>query len=456
VPAQSPDEPEISHGVEAAGKREPPPTDERFPEIAARVDAARKLYDRAGMRIPRVDAFDSVASLLAADGTLETVLRILTQLGNIGVTALERSHFVMIDRYRNFYLPKATKGPIKPYRTLDYHALPVLPASSPAIPPLDTPASDLDDLTAEIRGLTRHAAETSADYELCRNTVIRAFERLHAQARSGERTSGLPTGFRRLDAMTGGLPLASLTIVGGRPGSGKTSFALNLAVNACHSRLGTDKPATVIIFSLEQPRDQVIGRMLSSEARVCSSRLKTGQVHREDWQSLAQAAGTLSDLPLFIKDKSRITVAEMRDFLSGVAHHRDLALVVIDYVQLIVPEVRGETREREATEISRSLKLMARELDVPILAVSQLNRGLEQRGVRDKRPWVADLRDTGALEEDADLVLLVYRDEVYNRETLDQGIAEIIVGKQRNGPTGTVKLRFFDQYTRFDNLADED
>jgi replicative DNA helicase len=300
------------------------------------------------------------------------------------------------------------------------------------------------------------SVQTRSQVERVRDVVIRAFEDLHALARSGERISGLRSGFTRLDAMTAGMHPGDLIIVAGRPGMGKTSFALNVGVNASHSRLGTDKNAGVAVFSLEMPKDQLVKRMLASEARVDSSRLRTGQVHRDDWQNLAQAAGTLSDLPIFIDDTAGLTLMELRAKARRIAAEHGLGLIIIDYLQLMRSGTKNDSREQEISEISRSLKGLAKDMGIPIIALSQLNRGVESRGNKDKRPQLSDLRESGAIEQDADTIMFVYRDEVYNRETLDQGVAEIIVGKQRAGPTGTVKVRFFNQYTRFDNLSDEE
>jgi replicative DNA helicase len=300
------------------------------------------------------------------------------------------------------------------------------------------------------------SVQTRTQVERVRDVVIRAFEDLHALARSGARVSGLHSGFTRLDAMTAGMHPGDLIIVAGRPGMGKTSFALNVGVNASHSRLGTDKNAGVAIFSLEMPKDQLVKRMLASEARVDSSRMRTGQVHRDDWQNLAQAAGTLSDLPIYIDDTPGLTIMELRAKSRRIMSESGLGLIIIDYLQLMRSGTKNDSREQEISEISRSLKGLAKEMSIPIIALSQLNRGVESRGNKDKRPQLSDLRESGAIEQDADTIMFVYRDEVYNRESMDLGVAEIIIGKQRAGPTGTIKVRFFNQYTRFDNLSEEE
>jgi replicative DNA helicase len=279
--------------------------------------------------------------------------------------------------------------------------------------------------------------------------VLQAFQQISELARAGKRVAGLPSGFTALDQKTAGMHPGDLIIIAGRPGMGKTSFALNVGVNACHQQR-----CAVAIFSLEMPKDQLVKRMLCSEARVDASRMRTGQLTRDDWPQLAQAAGMLSDLPVFIDDSAGLTLMELRSKTRRIAREHKLGLVIIDYLQLMRSGTKNDSREQEISEISRSLKGLAKELELPIIALSQLNRGVESRGNKDKRPQLSDLRESGAIEQDADTIMFVYRDEVYNKESNDQGVAEIIVGKQRAGPTGTVKVRFFNQYTRFDNLAE--
>jgi replicative DNA helicase len=293
--------------------------------------------------------------------------------------------------------------------------------------------------------------QTRSTVQPINQIVLAAFQQISELARQGKRIAGLSSGFTRLDQMTAGMHPGDLIIVAGRPGMGKTSFALNVGVNACHS----DRCA-VGIFSLEMPRDQLVKRMLCSEARVDAGRMRTGQLAREDWPQLAQAAGMLSDLPIFIDDSPGLTLMELRAKTRRLAAEHRLGLVIIDYLQLMRSGTKNDSREQEISEISRSLKGLAKELSIPIIALSQLNRGVESRGNKDKRPQISDLRESGAIEQDADTIMFVYRDEVYNKETMDQGVAEIIIGKQRAGATGMVKVRFFNQYTRFDNLAEED
>jgi replicative DNA helicase len=287
-------------------------------------------------------------------------------------------------------------------------------------------------------------------YEHIADVVVRTFEEIQTAAQRQERITGLTTGFDRIDMMTAGMHPGDLIIVAGRPGMGKTSFALNVGVNACAAtRKG------VAVFSLEMPKEQLVKRMLCSEARIDASRMRTGRLSRDDWSPLANAAGVLSELPLYIDDTPGLTLMELRAKARRLASELQLGLVIIDYLQLMRAGVKTDSREQEISEISRSLKGLAKEMGIPVMALSQLNRSVETRGTKDKRPQLADLRESGAIEQDADTILFVYRDEYYNKESMDRGIAEIIIAKQRSGPTGTARVAFFNAYTRFDNLAEE-
>ncbi len=289
-------------------------------------------------------------------------------------------------------------------------------------------------------------------YEHIKDVVMRTFTEIHEASKRGERITGLPTGFDDLDEMTSGMHPGDLVIVAGRPGMGKTAFAINVGVNSCQRR-----KVPVAVFSLEMPKEQLVRRMLCSEARVDGSRMRSGQLWRDDWPKLARAAGTLSELPFFIDDTPGLTMMELRAKSRRLASEHGLGLIVIDYLQLMRSGSRHDSREQEISEISRSLKALAKELSIPVIALSQLNRGVETRGVKDKRPQLSDLRESGAIEQDADTIWFVYRDEVYNRDNPDaKNRAEIIVGKQRSGPVGTVQVAFFNEYTRFDNLARDD
>jgi replicative DNA helicase len=263
--------------------------------------------------------------------------------------------------------------------------------------------------------------------------------------------TGVPTGFSHLDNLTSGLQNADLIILAARPSMGKTALALNIARNAA-----VDANIPVAIFSLEMSKEQLSLRMLCSEASIDSSRLRGGFFSMEDWHRLTDAAGVLSEAPIYIDDSASLTAMEIRAKARRLKMDKNIGLVVIDYLQLMQGRASAERRDLEISEISRSLKALAKELELPVLALSQLNRMLEQR--TDKRPRLSDLRESGALEQDADVVAFIYRDEVYNKEEDNprRGIAEILLSKQRNGPTGDVSLAFLNSFTRFENLASEE
>lgn len=259
--------------------------------------------------------------------------------------------------------------------------------------------------------------------------------------------TGLSTGFIDLDDKTSGLQDADLVIVAGRPSMGKTSFAMNLVENAV---LNNDQP--ILVFSMEMPAGSLMMRMLSSLGKIDQTRVRNGQLEEEDWSKLSAAMQQLKNRPLYIDDTPALTPTEMRTRARRVAReHGPLGMIMVDYLQLMQVAGSGEGRTAEISEISRNLKGIAKEFNCPMVALSQLNRSLEQRP--NKRPVMSDLRESGAIEQDADLIMFIYRDEVYNEETEDKGVAEIIIGKQRNGPIGTSRLAFIGQYTRFENLA---
>jgi len=260
--------------------------------------------------------------------------------------------------------------------------------------------------------------------------------------------TGVATGFTKLDELTAGLQKSDLVILAGRPGMGKTALALNIAKNAA-----LDANIPVAIFSLEMSKEQLSFRMLSSEARIDSSRLRRGFISQDDWLRITDAAGFLSQAPIFIDDSPSITVLEIRAKSRRLKLESNIGLIIIDYLQLMKGRASAERRDLEISEISRSLKALAKEIDIPVLALSQLNRKLEERS--DKRPQLADLRESGALEQDADVVAFIYRDELYNKaeNNPNKGKAELIVAKQRNGPTGIATLTFLDTYTRFENYT---
>jgi replicative DNA helicase len=280
--------------------------------------------------------------------------------------------------------------------------------------------------------------------------ILSNIETLEEKQGNRSLVTGVPTGFSRMDSLTSGLQNSDLIILAARPSMGKTALALNIARNAA-----VDAAVPVAIFSLEMSKEQLSLRMLCSEARIDSSRLKGGFFSMEDWHRLTDAAGVLSDAPIYIDDSPSLSAMEIRAKARRLKMDKNIGLIIIDYLQLMQGRVGAERRDLEVSEISRALKALAKELELPVMALSQLNRMLEQR--TDKRPRLSDLRESGALEQDADVVAFIYRDEVYNKEedNPNRGIAEILLSKQRNGPTGDIFLTFLNSYTRFENQASE-
>ena len=279
------------------------------------------------------------------------------------------------------------------------------------------------------------------------DTIKRVDELYHRK----ELVTGVGTGYTDLDRLTAGFQPSDLLIVAGRPGMGKTAFALNIAVNAALKGVG------VAVFSLEMAMEQLVLRMLCAEARVDNSRLRTGYLKEHEFPAIVQAAGRLAEAPVYIDDTPAVTVLEVRAKTRRLLRDRSrrIGLVVIDYLQLMRGHRDSPNREQEISEISRSLKALAKELDVPVVAISQLNRRVEERG--DKRPVMADLRESGAIEQDADVIMFVYREDAYEKDrTKHTGVAQIIIEKQRNGPVGTVKLTFLNEYTRFEDYSGRD
>jgi replicative DNA helicase len=259
--------------------------------------------------------------------------------------------------------------------------------------------------------------------------------------------TGVPTGFSDLDRMTSGMQPGDLVVVAGRPSMGKTSLALNIGE---HVALAAGLP--VVVFSMEMGASQLALRLIGSVGRLDQHKLRTGRLAAEDWEKLSTALGRLNEAPILIDETPALNAIEVRSRARRLMKtYGKLGLVIVDYLQLMQASTSGENRATEISEISRAMKSLAKELKVPVMALSQLNRSLEQRP--NKRPVMSDLRESGAIEQDADVILFIYRDEVYNPETQDKGVAEIIIGKQRNGPIGTVRLTFLGEYTRFENFA---
>jgi replicative DNA helicase len=262
--------------------------------------------------------------------------------------------------------------------------------------------------------------------------------------------TGIPSGFFDLDKLTSGFQKSDLIIIAARPSMGKTAFALNIA---CNAAINSGVPT--IVFSLEMSKEQLVMRLISTEARLNPYRLQHGYTSPEDWEKLENVRGRLSGAPIFIDDASDTTVMKLRAKARRLKAEKKAGLIIVDYLQLMKPPRRTERRDLEIAEISRSLKGLAKDLDIPVVALSQLNRQLENR--EDKRPRLADLRESGSLEQDADVVIFIHRDEVYRKKeektVENHGIADIIVAKQRNGPTDSLRLAYIKEYTRFENLA---
>ncbi|MGD0219109.1 MAG: replicative DNA helicase [Acidimicrobiales bacterium] len=290
------------------------------------------------------------------------------------------------------------------------------------------------------------AQRRSADSIVSLHDLLgRSLDRLEELYDRGETITGVPTGYQDLDEHLSGLQPSNLIVVGGRPSMGKTAFALGLAANA--AMLGTP----VLFFSLEMSHLEVAQRLLCAEARVDATRMRNGRLLEADWPKISNAIGRIGGAPLYIDDNPNATVMDIRAKARRMRARDGLGLVVVDYLQLMSGRLGAENRQVEISEISRGLKILARELVIPVVALSQLSRGLESRA--DKRPMLADLRESGAIEQDADVVMFIYRDELYSPDSPDRGAAEIHIAKHRNGPTGAVQLAFVTNYARFANMA---
>ncbi|MFO7818859.1 MAG: replicative DNA helicase [Halanaerobacter sp.] len=310
---------------------------------------------------------------------------------------------------------------------------------------------EVDDLLDEAESLIFEVSEKRSvkEFSGIKDILMDTFDDLEELHENQEDVTGVPTGFRDLDKMTSGFQESDLVIIAARPSMGKTALALNIAQYAA-----VEEDTSVAIFSLEMAKSQLVQRMLCSEAQVNSHRLRTGQLRDTDWRRLSQAAGRLGESDIFIDDTPGITAMEMRAKARRIKAEHDLDLILIDYLQLMQGSSSAESRQQEVSKISRSLKGLGRELNVPVVSLSQLSRAVEQRN--NKRPQLSDLRASGSIEQDADVVAFIYRDEYYNPDTEKKGITEIIVGKQRNGPVGTVELAFQKEYTKFVDLSKRD
>jgi len=307
----------------------------------------------------------------------------------------------------------------------------------------------LDEAESKVFQIAEQRAKEGGGFESIKDLLVQAVDRIETLYQSDEPITGISTGFADFDDMTSGLQTSDLIIVAGRPSMGKTTFAMNVAENVA---IKSGKP--VAAFSMEMPGEQLTLRMMSSLGRIDQHRVRTGKLEDDEWPRLTSAVSILNEAKLFIDDTPALTPTELRARCRRLMREQgQLGLVVIDYLQLMQAPSAAENRTNEISLISRSLKALAKELKVPVIALSQLNRSLENR--TNKRPIMSDLRESGAIEQDADLVVFIYRDEVYNEDSPDKGKAEIIIGKQRNGPIGTVRLTFLGKYTKFENFIQD-
>ncbi|MGW9128100.1 replicative DNA helicase [Paenibacillus chitinolyticus] len=307
-------------------------------------------------------------------------------------------------------------------------------------------AENTADLMAEVMQQLSDLEQSKVDrsgFKSSKVVLEETYERLETVSQNKGSLTGVPSGYEDLDKMTAGFQKSDLIILAARPSVGKTAFALNVAQN-----VAVKAKETVAIFSLEMPATQLMTRMLCAEGHIDASRIRSGLLEEDDWQKITYGMGALAKAPIYIDDSSGITVADIRSKCKRLQKEKGLGLILIDYLQLILG--RGKNREEEVSNISRTLKAIARELNVPIIALSQLSRGVEKR--QDKRPGLADLRESGSIEQDADIVAFLYRDDYYDKKSDRQNIIELIIGKQRNGPTGTVELAFMKEYNKFLSL----
>ena len=307
-------------------------------------------------------------------------------------------------------------------------------------------AEILDKAEQQVFQIAEQGARTNRGYKSVTELMGVTLEKIQTLFENDAAYTGVPTGFDDFDSRTSGLQPSDLIIIAGRPSMGKTSFAMNIVEN-----VAVKSKQAVAVFSMEMPGDQLVMRMLSSLGRIDSNKVRTGKLDDADWPRLTSAVNILNEAPMYIDDTPGLSPMEIRARARRIKkEHGSLGLIVIDYLQLMQLSGSSENRATEISEISRSLKGLAKELGVPVIALSQLNRSLEQRP--NKRPVMSDLRESGAIEQDADLIVFIYRDEVYNEESPDKGSAEIIIGKQRNGPIGMSRLTFLGKYTKFENF----
>lgn len=411
-------------------------------QIADRIDAVdfyrrdhRLIFETISELSERSDPFDvvTISERLEASGKLDDAggLPFLTSLARNTPSAANIRAYADIVHERSIMRQLIHVG---------------TEVSSAGFNPEGRSAKDLLDYAEQkVFEIAERGDRGKQGFKPIKSLLTDAVDRIDELFQRDEPITGMATGYNDFDDMTSGLQPSDLVIVAGRPSMGKTTFALNMAE---HIAIKSKRP--VAVFSMEMPGEQLALRMMSSLGRIDQQKVRTGKLSDDDWPRITSAVTMLAEAPMFIDDSPALNPTELRARARRLKReHGDLGLVVIDYLQLMQAPGAGDNRTAEISEISRSLKALAKELHVPVVALSQLNRNLEQRP--NKRPVMSDLRESGSIEQDADLIVFIYRDEVYNPESQDKGTAEIIIGKQRNGPIGTVRLTFLGQYTRFEN-----
>ncbi len=317
--------------------------------------------------------------------------------------------------------------------------------------PVKAVADHLDAAESQILAVAESFSRSRPTFQGLKDLILEGFKELEHRYENKKEITGIATGFADLDRKTAGLQRGDLIVIAGRPSMGKTAFVMNVAQNAA---LRDAEPNVVAVFSLEMSAQQIGMRLLAAESRVDMAKMRTGHFTKDDWRKLAAATGKLAEASIFVDDTPAISVLEVRSKCRRLKREQGkLDLVLIDYLQLMTGNTNADRKDLEISEMTRSLKGLAKELDVPIIILSQLNRSLESRS--DKRPMMSDLRESGAIEQDADVIMFIYRDEVYNKKPENEGVAEVIIAKQRNGPIGTTRLTFLKACTRFENFADE-
>lgn len=396
-------------------------------------DIHRKIFESILSLYNSNKAVDliTLTNELKSSGALDEVggVTFLTALVNAVPTAANISHYVAIVREKSIL------------RTLITNATKIVSLCYESDGNVDEVVDNAEKFIFEVSD-----RRTQGSYIPLKEIVKDSIEAIDQLYQKKAHVTGIPTGYVDFDIKTAGLQPSDLIVIAGRPSMGKSAFAIGIA-----EYVGVTEKIPVAIFSLEMSKEQLVQRMLCSHARVDAHKVRTGYLATSDWPRLTAAAGKLSEAPIFIDDTPAISVMELRAKARRLKAHQDIKLIILDYMQLMRGSNNIENRQQEISEISRSLKALARELNVPVIAISQLSRAVESR--TDHRPQLSDLRESGAIEQDADVVVLILREEYYNPTPDNQGVAEVIIAKQRNGPVGTLKLAFIKEYTKFENIA---